>query len=258
MRISLLAQPIGLHRALRVAQRQAGVSLERLSTGKRINRGADDPSGLVAAEHLKADRAGLESKLKGLERTSVFLGAKDGSLSVLGDLLLDLKGVVVSAANTGGLSEAERDALQAEADGIRTAIDHVSTTSIFNDQALLRGYHASGLGLGAETLNLLGGDLEAAQEAVDAALGRVNGERGRIGRRLKGLDAERNALMVEFENVSGAISLIEDTDVAAEVSNLVRNQILEEAAIYAIEIGRQNAESALKLLEGAVEMAKGA
>ncbi|USO00035.1 MAG: hypothetical protein H6810_05070 [Phycisphaeraceae bacterium] len=84
----------------------------------------------------------------------------------------------------------------------------------------------------------------------------MNGERGRIGGRLKGLDSERTALAKQYENVSGAISRIEDTVVAVEVSSLVRNQILEQASVHTIMIGRQSAESALKLLEGAVEAVK--
>ena len=86
VRISQLLNPPGLYRSLRVAQEREGVALERLATGKRINRGKDDPSGMVAAEYLKVDLATLTSKLKGMERTSAFLGSKDGALSAVGDL----------------------------------------------------------------------------------------------------------------------------------------------------------------------------
>ena len=232
------------------------MALERLATGKRINRGKDDPSGLIAAEHLKVDLATLTSKLKGMERTSAFLGSKDGALSAVGDLLLELKGIVVSAGNADVLSDAEREGMQAEAESILAGLDHVSRTAIFNDQNLLRGYDSNGLGLGGGVLDLFSGDLESAEEAVEAALERVNGERGRIGGRLKGLDAERDAMAVAYENVAGALSLIEDTDIAAEASELIRNQILEQAAISVIDMSKQNAESALLLLEGAVGMSR--
>lgn len=232
------------------------MALERLATGKRINRGKDDPSGMVAAEYLKVDLATLTSKLKGMERTSAFLGSKDGALSAVGDLLLELKGIVVSAGNADVLSDAEREGMQVEAESILAGLDHVSRTAIFNDQNLLRGYDSAGLGLGGGVLDLFSGDLESAEDAVEAALERVNGERGRIGGRLKGLDAERNAMAVAYENVAGALSLIEDTDIAAEASELIRNQILEQAAISVIDMSKQNAESALLLLEGAVEMSK--
>lgn len=232
------------------------MALERLATGKRINRGKDDPSRLIAAEHLKVDLATLTSKLKGMERTSAFLGSKDGALSAVGDLLLELKGIVVSAGNADVLSDAEREGMQAEAESILAGLDHVSRTAIFNDQNLLRGYDSNGLGLGGGVLDLFSGDLESAEEVVEAALERVNGERGRIGGRLKGLDAERGAMAVAYENVAGALSLIEDTDIAAEASELIRNQILEQAAISVIDVSKQNAESALLLLEGAVEMSR--
>ena len=235
----------------------ADQSLTRLATGKRINRAADDPAGLVAVTHLKADRVTLDRKIRGFERESSFLGAKDGSLSALGDLLIQLEGTVVSAANTGGLSEAEKDALQSEADGILSAINQISTTAVFNDQDLLRDYRTTDLGSDAGRLTDLResfatGDFERAQSIVEGALDHVNGDRGRIGGRLIGLEAERNAMLVAFENVSGAISLIEDTDVAAEVAQLVRAQILEQASIQVMLIRRDQAQSSLRLLDTAM------
>lgn len=252
---------LGLQRALARAQADAADSLEKLATGKRINRAKDDPSGLVAAENLKVQRTVLDRKIRGWERESTFLGAKDGALSGLGQLLIDLEGVVVSAANTGGLSDAERDALASEADGILLAIDHVSRVSVFNGQDLLRGYATTDLGSDAGSLSdlrdaLRSGEFEKAQSIAEGARDRVIGERGRIGGRLKGLEAERNAAMEAFENVSGAISLIEDTDVAEEVSSLVRAQILEEASVKTIQIEREQAAGALKLLEGAMEISR--
>lgn len=252
----------GLRRALARAQADAADSLERLATGKRINRASDDPSGLVAAEQLRVDRTTLDRTIRGFERESSFLGAKDGALSALGDLLIDLEGIVVSAANTGGLSDAERDALAADADGILAAIDHVATISIFNDQKLLTGYRTTDLGDGGDRLAdlrdaLRSGEFEKAQSIVGGARDEVVGERGRIGGRLKGLEAERNAAMEAFENVSGALSLIEDTDVAQEVSSLVRAQILEEASVKVMLIQRDQAEASLRLLEGAMTAAKG-
>jgi flagellin len=253
----LLGAGFGLRRALARAQSDAGDALERLATGKRINRASDDPSGLVAAEHLRVDRTKLDRTIRGLERESAFLGAKDGALSALGEMLLELEGVVVSSANTGGLSDAERDALAAETDGILQGIDFVARVSVFNDQDLLRGYSTTDLGGEAGDLNdlrdaLRSGEFEKAQLIVEGARDTVVGERGRIGGRLIGLEAERNAAMETFENVSGALSLIEDTDIAQEVSSLVRAQILEEASVKVMLIERDQAQASLKLLEGAV------
>lgn len=253
----------GLRLALARAQADAGDSLERLATGKRINRASDDPSGLVAAEKLKVDRTKLDRTIRGFERESSFLGAKDGALSALGDLMLELEGIVVSAANTGGLSEAEQEGLAVEADSLLVAIDHVARVSVFNDQDLLRGYATTDLGSDEGRLSelrdaLRTGEFERAQSIVEGASDRIVGERGRIGGRLIGLEAERNAAMEAFENVSGAISLIEDTDIAAEVSSLVRAQILEEASVKTIQIEREQAEGVLKLLDGAMALSRSA
>jgi flagellin len=250
----------GLRRALARAQADADRSLERLATGKRINRGRDDPSGMVAAEYLKVDRTTLDRTIRGLERESSFLGAKDGALAALGEMLIDLESLVISSANTGGLSDAEKGALADEADALLTAIDHVATVSVFNQQKLLAGYRTTDLGGDGGRLAdlrdaLRSGSFERAQSIVEGARERVTTERGRIGGRLKGLDAERNAALKAFENVSGAISLIEDTDIAKEVSALVRAQILEEASVKTIQIEREQAAGALKLLEGAMKIA---
>ena len=125
--------------------------------------------------------------------------------------------------------------------------------------------HAANFELSPELLDeakglidaLRSGEFESAQSIVEGARDQVLGERGRIGGRLKGLDAERNAALETFENVSGALSLIEDTDVAQEVSSLVRAQILEEASVKTIQIEREQAAGALKLLEGAMAIARG-
>lgn len=257
----LFGAEFGFRRALSRAQADANRSLERLATGKQINRASDDPAGMVAVENLKVSRTVLDRTIRGFERESSFLGAKDGALSALGDLLIELEGTVVSSANTGGLSDAERRAMQTEAESLLSAIDFVSTVSVFNDQNLLAGYRTTDLGSDEGTLSdlreaFVSGDMERAQSIVGGARERVLDERGRIGGRLIGLDAERNAAMKAFEDVSGAISQIEDTDVAAEVSSLVRAQILEQASVKTIQIEREQAEGALKLLEGVMEFGK--
>lgn len=255
------------------AQRDASVSMERLTTGVRINHASDDPSGLMATEDLTRRQQEIESQITSLGREQVRLSAEDGAHSVLHDLLVDLNGIVVTAANKGGLSEADLDGLQAEADSIVQTINHLAGTTRFNGDLILQGYVGANLGrtgrvvegsdgslqqrtysiqslvTGGE-LNLATGDLEAAQQVVESAVEGSASRGAALGARLKGIDGQVSVLQTEFENLASARSLILDTDYAAETSKLVRAQVLQEAAQFSVQMAqKQNSDLILKLLK---------
>lgn len=123
--------------ALARADKVVHASLERLATGKRINRASDDPAGLIAADALAARRKALEKQIKEAEFASFALGAQEGGLSVIQDLLIELNGLVVAAANTGASAHEERDAYQLQADSILQAIEFVRNTTTFNGRRVL-------------------------------------------------------------------------------------------------------------------------
>jgi flagellin len=243
-------------------------SLERLSTGKRINRASDDPSGMIASTQMQAQLYSLEKKMDGFERESSWLGAREGALSVMDDFMIELNGLSVQAANTGGMSEEEREAIADSAKGITIGINHIANTTTFGGEQVLVGFNASELGVLttestvdedgnyipgrevslADIKDLLNEDPELAQKVIESASATVTGQRSAIGNRLNSIDHERNALSKEFENVTGALSLIEDADFAQETAELVRSQILEQATIAAIQIGQQNAANILELI----------
>ncbi len=256
---------------LQRSQQAVQTAFERLATGSRINRASDDPSGLVAAESMSAERASLERRIERYERANLRLAAEEGVLGVVGDLLVELDGLVVTASNTDGLSGAERKALQVQADSILDAIGHIRATATYDGQLLLGGaggrvvvQGAPGPGGGSPgddqplslasirsggRLNLVDGDLEAAQEFVRAARDANTERRAGIGRSMNDNDRRHRLAGVELENLTGAISMIKDTDYAAEVSALVRAQVLEQASMAVISLGaRQTAASVLSLL----------
>lgn len=223
-------------------------SIERLSTGKRINRASDDPAGLIASERIKADFTIARKKIDGLERQNIFLGARDGALAAIGDLTLQLSSIVVSAANLSGNSDTERNALNEEARSIIKTIDFLSQTQTFQDQKILTNTSASDLGI--LDLDLLSGDLEGAQDAVDAAVESIATRRATIGTQINSNQSRIRVLLSEEENLIGAYGDITDTDYAKEVSELVRNQILRDANVQLISAERQQAQVALTLLQG--------
>ena len=121
---------------------QLNKSLERLSTGLRINRGADDPAGLIASENLRKQVAGTETAIKNAERAVNIVGTAEGALIEVSAMLLDLQSMLSEVANTGGMSTEEIDANQLQVDSILNSIDRISNTTEFEGIKLLNGNKA--------------------------------------------------------------------------------------------------------------------
>lgn len=251
-----------------MAQNAIAQSLERLATGKRINHGSDDPSGLVAVDNMSARLRTIEETIKANVSESAYFGARDGGEQALSELVMDLDGLVVQAANKGGLSTEERESLQTRADGILKALDTLSTTSVFNGNQFLSKWHSTLMARDEDVdsdgnhvttsladlksggrFNLVNGDLEAAQKTVKEAGEQLSRSRASIGAQLKSNDSEIAVLQSEFESVSGERSRIEDADVAKETAALVRAQVLQQAAIMMSKLASgSNSNTALTLL----------
>jgi flagellin len=259
--------PLG---ALRRHQADMASAMERLATGKRINRASDGPADMIAIEHLKVDVTRALEEIELLERENLHLAAREGALSVVDDLVMELRGLTVAAANTGGVSEAERRAMQIEADSILQTIDFLGATSTYNGEKILKGLDASHMGTvqmddgegGTTTysladlrsggrLNLIDGDLMMAERAASAAVEGGAVGRGSIGAQMKANESRMRALHAQAEGSEGARSLLEDADVAAEVARLVRSQTMQQAALYATAMSQHNKGTVLKLLGGA-------
>lgn len=140
---SLIAQ----HNLAKV-QGNLDLRLERLSTGLRLNRGADDPAGLIVSERLRAEIAGLDQGIKNAERASSVIATAEASLSEVSDLLNSIKALVVEAANSGAISIEEKRANQLQIDSAVESITRISNTTSFAGLKLLDGsldYLTSGL-----------------------------------------------------------------------------------------------------------------
>jgi flagellin len=126
--------------------------LQRLSTGLRINRGADDPAGLIVSERLRSDIKGTDQGIKNSERASSVIATAEGSLSEVSELLNSIRSLIVQSANTGGTSEEERAANQLQIDSAIDSITRISNTASFGGLKLLNGsldYTLSGVNTGA-------------------------------------------------------------------------------------------------------------
>jgi flagellin len=131
---SMLAQRV-------LGQQNKGLvtSLERLSTGLRINRGADDPAGLIASENLRAEKRAIEAAIGNAERAEQVVNVAEGGLQEISNMLLELQSLVGSTANDAGVSKDEKEANQLQIDSILQTIDRVANATSFNGVKLLNG-----------------------------------------------------------------------------------------------------------------------
>ena len=114
-------------------------SLQRLSTGLKINSGADDPSGLIASEALKGESTGITTAIDNANRANNVIGTAEGGLTEVSSLLNQLQGLVNQSANTGGLSAGEISANQLQVDSILSTINRIANSTNFNGTNLLDG-----------------------------------------------------------------------------------------------------------------------
>ncbi len=131
---SLIAQRI-------LGQQNKGMtkSLERLSTGLRINRGSDDPAGLIASEKLRAEKTRISSALGNAERAEQVANIAEGGLQEISNLLIEVQSLVSQTASESGLSVEEKEANQQQIDAILGAIDQIANTTSFQGMKLLNG-----------------------------------------------------------------------------------------------------------------------
>ena len=144
--------------------------LQRLSTGLRINRGADDPAGLIISERLRSEIQGLRQAVDNSERASSVIATTEGYLAEVADLLISMKALIVEAANTGGVSKEEIEANQLQIDSAIESITRISNTASFAGLQLLNGslgYLTSGIPASA----LIGVDVFAAQFGNNSTVG---------------------------------------------------------------------------------------
>jgi flagellin len=144
---SLIAQ-----RSLQQNNSALNKSLQHLSTGLKINTGADDPAGLIASEALKAEQTGITTAIDNANRATNIIGTAEGGLNEVSNLLNELQGLVNQSANTGAMSADEINANQLQVDSILNTINRIANSTSFQGKNLLDGslaYTLSGAGTSA-------------------------------------------------------------------------------------------------------------
>jgi len=244
---------------------QIDQATRRLASGTRINRAADDAAGLAIAEALRADIISAQAETGNIQNVVSLAQTAEGGLTQITAGLHRLRELAVQAS-TGTMSEGNRTTLNAEAQQIVSQIDRTAQGTAFNGINPLNGSvttievgTATGLSVEfqpatAEALGIAALDLSTAEGAtaalgqIDAAIGAVNDNRAAVGAISNGLQSAMAAQEVASENLAAARARIADANIAAEISNLVRAQILEQGGTAALAQSNLLPQSVINLL----------
>ena len=273
---------LNAQRILGINNDRLAQSVERISSGIRSNRGADDAAGLAISEALRSDIRGLRQAVRNANDGIALINVAEGALNEQSSILIRLRELASQAA-TGTVGSTERATIQLEFTALRNEIDRIAATTQFNGQGLVDGSLASsaasstqvliqvGIDSGANSrinlnteINLtaitstsLGIDVvsvTAAAEAlttldtINSAISNVTQARGKVGAVQNRLTRSVGNLSVSIENLQAAESSIRDADIAAEIANLTRNQILVQSATAMVGQANLIPQSILQLL----------
>ncbi len=248
--------------ALKRNQDALHTSLQWLSTGKRINAGKDDPAGLISSEQLSSALAALQAETDAFRRQDANANIAEGHQVEISGLMNELNGLVVQAANTAGMSDAERGAIQMEIDSAVSSIQRISGDAVASLDGIrlpgngnadaagqLNGAVAAAVTLASNGVNsLASGNFVAAQDAIRGAITEVATVRGTIGAYQKyTLQSSIRANEVAIENLTDARSRIVDTDFAVETSNLAKFEILVQSGYQVLKVVQNQQRSILDL-----------
>ena len=251
-----------------LARTQTAVSksIQRLSTGFRINSAADDAAGLSISERMRGQIRGIAQATKNANDGISMLQTGEGALNGVHDMLQRVRELAVEYHN-GSLSTADRTAIQSEVNQLASEIQRVGTQTSFNGTALLNAAAPLTLQIGAndgETLTVqsisLGATVGTAAFSlsipgtsdmanIDAAIGAISDARASFGSVQNRMTYTLNSLNTYNENLTAAESQIRDVDVASEMATYTKNQILSQAGTAMLAQANQENQGVLKLLQ---------
>ena len=252
-------------------------SLEKMSSGFRINRASDDAAGLVKSESLRAEIGGTQQAMQNAQDGISFVQTAEGALNEVHSILQRMRDLAVSASNT---ATTDGTAQQAEITELTNELDAIGTRTKFAGNAVFSDYSSTGaaltfqvgagsgdtlaissdLGLKADgSSGVFSGDLTAidvtsaastAISTIDTAISDVSTARATLGATQNRMEHTIANLSVAVENLSASESRIRDTDMAYEMVNFTRNQIMSQAGTAMLAQANQVPQSVLQLLRG--------
>ncbi|MCO7125017.1 flagellin [Sporolactobacillus shoreicorticis] len=248
-------------------------SLAKLSSGLRINTAADDAAGLAISEKMKAQINGLDQAKRNAQDGTSMIQTAEGALNETTAILQRMRELVVQAGNGTSIEE-DKDQINTELNQLQSEIDRIATTTQFNKQDLLTGdltgASAVVLQIGANSGQILSFTVSAMTTAslgigsalnitnnagassaislIDAALKTVSTQRDNLGALQNRLEHTINNLSTSSQNLTDAQSRIADVDMASEMANFTKNNILNQAAQAMLAQANQLPQGVLQLL----------
>lgn len=272
LRINTNVAAFGVQNAMVKSEREIENSMKSLSSGSRFANISTDPADKAISEDLKSDISGMAVARRNAEQAGSFAAIAEGGMAEQSNLIIRMRELAVQAASDT-YSDTERSFMQNEFEKLQQEVERIAQTSAFGSRKLLDGtsqeidiqvgtgsdvnsritFNAdtdttlSGLGISGLTVD----DKSNARdtlEALDGGLDRISMQRSKYGALQSRLESASNFLSASIENVSGANSKIADTDVAKEVSNLRKNQILQQYQSTLLATANDQVGNALRLI----------
>lgn len=256
------------NRMLGLTQSNLAKSTEKLSSGYKINRAADDAAGLAISEKMRRQIRGLTQASTNAQDGISCVQTAEGALAEVHDMLQRINELAVQSANGTNMSK-DREYLNKEVENLVAEMNRVSNSVTFNEQKLLDGnfdttlqigsekgdelsisigaMDASTLGVGSIDISTADGAKEAI-ENVKTALESVSSQRAELGAIQNRLEHTINNLDNVIENTTSAESRIRDTDMAAEMVKFTNNNVLVQAGTAMLAQANQSNQSVLSLL----------
>ncbi len=267
---------LNAQRNLGKSQSSLNTSMQRLSSGLRINSAKDDAAGLAISDRMTSQIRGINQAVRNANDGISVAQTAEGAMGEVTNILQRMRELAVQSANDSN-SSADRTSLQAEVDDLISEIDRISATTEFNGTSLLDGtgstlsfqvgseggannqisidvssldMSSGTLGVDGTTIDLegAGNDVEAILTAIDTAIGTVDSSRGELGAVQNRFESTIANLSNISENVTAARSRIQDADIAQETSSMTKYNILQQAGVSILAQANQSPQLALSLL----------
>ncbi|MFZ5987151.1 MAG: flagellin [Bacillota bacterium] len=270
MRINNNMMAFNAHRQLKVNGAQQEKSLEKLSSGYRINRAGDDAAGLSISEKMRAQIRGLNQASRNAQDGISLIQTAEGALQETHAILQRMRELAVQAANDTNVTK-DRSAIKLELDDLRDEVTRIAQKTQFNTRTLLAGGLTSGITvqIGAnkgETLSVKIATMTAnklsihalnvasavpagtAIQLINNAINTVSAERAKLGAKQNRLEHTIKNLDNTAENLQASESRIRDVDMAREMMTFTKNNILNQAATAMLAQANQAPQGVLQLL----------
>lgn len=262
------------HRNLMVNTTSAGKSMEKLSSGLRINRAGDDAAGLAISEKMRGQIRGLDQSARNAQDSISLIQTAEGALNESHSILQRMRELAVQGANDTNNKD-DRGQIGKEVEQLQAELDRISTDTEFNTKKLLDGtatnmhfqvgankdqmitlsinhMNAASLGVSAASVKIDdttdATTISAAVSTINKAIDTVSTERAKLGAYQNRLEHTINNLNTSSENLSAAESRIRDVDMANEMMKFSKDSILTQAAQAMLAQANQQPQSVLQLL----------